>query len=277
MTTINVPPLGHGHFFRFLENLFAPDRPKQSHAEDPVSFDEFLDRMVSLRRSGGIPNTGQRRRLERMKSKARSRFEKNGDLEGLILVREALGRPVSEAELRSLQNERGEQVRSEALDKLHSWHSTVTRAARVGSIDEHCARIPEEVDALLKQARAENIELQAMVHELAGSIHTKARAWRKTPKPRGLQDSLRSNLTWAVGLLRLGNPYQAGSVLRALERIDSDLARAEQIELDPDVARQVARLDEYRAAARAMLEYAGSFDDDLEGDVEWRTWIAADD
>jgi hypothetical protein len=212
-----------------------------------------------------------------MESKARSRLDKDGDLEGLLLVREALGRPMSEAEIRSLQDERGDRFRSEALDKMISWHSTITRAARERSVDKHCLSIPDKVDALMRQARAENIELQAVVHKLAGSIHAKARAWRRTVKHRGLQDSLRRNLTRAVDLLRLGNPYQAGSVLRALERIDSDLATAGQIELDPDVARRVARLDEYRAAARAMLEYAGSFDGDPEGDVEWRTWIAAHD
>jgi hypothetical protein len=214
-----------------------------------------------------------------MESEARSRFEKDGDLEGLILVREALGRPLSEPEIRSLQDERGEQVRSEALDKVISWHSTIIRATRDGSIDQRCLSIPDEVDALMRQARAENIELQAAVHKLASAIHTKAMAWRRTPKPRGLQDALRRSLTRAVDLLRLGNPFQAESVLRALERIDSDLARsrAKHIELDPDVARQVARRDEYRAAARAMLAYAGSFEDDPEGDVEWRTWIAADD
>jgi hypothetical protein len=159
MTTIDMPPAGHGHFFRFFENLFAPDRPRTSQTEDPVSFHEFLDRMVSLRQSGRKPTRGQRRRLEGMECEARLRFERAADL------------------------------------------------------------------------------------------------------------------------LRLGNPYQAERVLRALEKIDSDLARARarQIELDPDVARQVARLDEYRAAARAMIEYAGSFDEDPEGDVEWRTWIAAED
>ena len=212
-----------------------------------------------------------------MELEARSRFEKDGPLEGLILVREALGRPISDPEFRSLQDGRGDRVRSEALDKVISWHSKITCATRDGPIDKRCLGIPVEVDALMGHAQAENIELQALMHKLAASLHAKAMAWRKIPKPGDLQDSLRRNLTKAVDLLRLGNPYQAGSVLRALERIDSDLARAERIALDPDVARQVARLVEYRAAAQAMLEYAGSFDDDPEGDVEWRTWIAVDD